>query len=187
MTSEYKNADVPEEEKSENADVSEEEKLVDVVDEVQEPDVLAQQFSGILDTLGTFKCQITSLQHQVRGLEKVVRKERKAMEKEVKKNRNKGNRKPSGFAKPSKISDTLCEFLGKDTGTEVARTEVTQHIIDYIKMHDLQYPENRKIIKPDKKLKELLCVEDNEEVTYFNLQRYMNKHFPKKTAALVSE
>ena len=39
--------------------------------------------------------------------------------------------------------------------------------------------ENRKNINPDKKLSKLLDCGDNE-VTYFNLQKYMNKHFVKE-------
>ena len=70
--------------------------------------------------------------------------------------------------------------MGKADGAEVARTEVTQYIIGYIREKDLQWKENRKIIKPDDKLKKLLGVEKDEEVTYFNLQKYMNKHFLKK-------
>ena len=69
--------------------------------------------------------------------------------------------------------------MDKPNGSEVARTEVTQFIISYIKTNDLQWQENRKIIKPDKALKSLLG-NGNDEVTYFNLQRYMNKHFLKK-------
>ena len=64
--------------------------------------------------------------------------------------------------------------MGQPEGTELARTEVTKYIIQYIK--DNKLPEG-KIIKPDKKLKGLLKVESNEEVTYFNIQKYMNKHF----------
>ena len=47
-------------------------------------------------------------------------------------------RKPSGFAKPSLISDALCEFLGKPKGTEMARTSVTSFITEYIKNNNLQ-------------------------------------------------
>ena len=68
--------------------------------------------------------------------------------------------------------------MDKPNGSEVARTEVTQFIISYIKNNDLQWKENRKIIKPDEALKSLLG-NGNDEVTYFNLQRYMNKHFLK--------
>lgn len=139
----------------------------------------ATQFEGVLSTLTSFRSQITMLQNQIRGLEKNVKKQMKSLAKENKKNKHKGNRKPSGFAVPSKISQELCKFMDKPSGSEVARTEVTQFIISYIKSNDLQWQENRKIIKPDAALKTLLG-NGEDEVTYFNLQRYMNKHFIKK-------
>ena len=98
---------------------------------------------------------------------------------EAKKIKNKGNRKPSGFAVPTKISDELCVFMKKPKGSTAARTEVTQYIIKYIKDNNLQWNENRKIIKPNTPLKNLLAVKKDEEVTYFNIQRFMNKHFIK--------
>ena len=140
---------------------------------------IKEQFTGVLTVLSSFRAQITMLQNQVRGLEKSVNKKMRVLQREAKKNRNKGNRKPSGFAVPTKISDDLCEFMGKPKGTKVARTEVTQYIIEYIRQHDLQMAENRKYIKPDGALKSLLAVESNEQVTYFNLQRFMNRHFVK--------
>ena len=145
-------------------------------------DPVTIQFDGVLTSLTTFRSQITALQQQLRGLEKTVRKEMKGLRKEAAKNKHKGNRKPSGFAKPTRISDELCQFMDKEDGAEVARTEVTQFIIKYIREKELQNPENRKIIRPDANLKQLLGVEDGDEVTYFNLQKYMNKHFHKKTA-----
>jgi len=153
------------------------------VDKAMEPvNEMGDKFGGILNTLGSFRAQITMLQNQVRSLEKVVNKTMKTMAREAKKNKSKGNRKPSGFAVPTNISKDLCDFMGKPGGSQVARTEVTQYIIQYIKQKDLQWEENRKIIKPDERLKKLLGVEDNEEVTYFNLQKFMNKHFVKKSA-----
>ena len=140
---------------------------------------IKDEFSGVLNTLSAFRQQITMLQNQVRGLEKHVNKQVKTLQREAKKNKNKGNRKPSGFAVPSSISNELCEFMGKPTGTKVARTEVTQYIIDYIKDKGLQKDGNRKFIDPDDKLSNLLNVKDGDEVTYFNIQRYMNKHFVK--------
>jgi len=140
---------------------------------------MISQFGGILDTLSAFRSQITLLQNQVRGLEKSYNKKIKSMEKEVKKNKSKGNRKPSGFAVPTKITNELCDFMKLSHGTAVARTEVTQYIINYIKKNELQWKENRKIIKPDKALTSLLSVEEKDEVTYFNLQKYMNRHFKK--------
>ena len=89
------------------------------------------------------------------------------------------SRKPSGFAKPSLISDELCEFLGKERGTQMARTEVTKFLTGYIKEHDLQDPTNRRHILPDDALKSLLKVDDKDEVTYFNLQKFMKGHYHK--------
>jgi len=145
-------------------------------------DHIGKQFEGIIQTLGTFRQSITALQTQIRGLEKSVRKEMKTLHKEAAKNRNKGNRRPSGFAKPSKVSGELCTFMKKDAGTEIARTEVTQYLIQYIKDNGLQFAGNKKIILPDITLKKLLDVKDGEEVTYFNLQRLMNRHFIKASA-----
>ena len=142
-------------------------------------DHIGKQFEGIIQTLSTFRQSITALQTQIRGLEKSVRKEMKSLQKEAAKNRNKGNRRPSGFAKPSKVSSELCAFMKKDVGTEIARTEVTQYLIQYIKDNGLQFAGNKKIIMPDATLKKLLNVKDGEEVTYFNLQRLMNRHFVK--------
>ena len=103
----------------------------------------------------------------------------KQLEREAQKNKNKGNRKASGFAVPSKISNDLCEFMGKPEGTEMARTEVTKYIIQYIKNNNLPDKDNKKIIKPNNALKSLLNVKPTDEVTYFNLQKYMNRHFIK--------
>tara|TARA_Y100000991_G_scaffold154295_1_gene117360 strand:- start:1085 stop:1744 length:660 start_codon:yes stop_codon:yes gene_type:complete len=145
-------------------------------------DHIGKQFEGIIQTLSTFRQSITALQTQIRGLEKSVRKEMKTLQKEAAKNRNKGNRRPSGFAKPSKVSAELCTFMKKDAGTEIARTEVTQYLIQYIKDNGLQFSGNKKIIMPDATLKKLLAVKDGEEVTYFNLQRLMNRHFVKASS-----
>ena len=141
---------------------------------------IKDQFSGVLSSLSAFRQQITMLQNEIRGLEKHVNKQMKTLVREARKNKNKGNRKPSGFAVPSSISNELCEFMGKPTGTKVARTEVTQYIIDYINKNDLQKSDNRKFIDPDDKLSTLLDVKEGDEVTYFNIQRYMNKHFVKQ-------
>ena len=144
------------------------------------------QFQDILTMLAGFRSQITMCQNHIRGLERNVKRQMKALQREAKKNRNKGNRKPSGFAVPTPISNELCDFMKRPRGSEVARTEVTQYIITYIKDNNLQFPQNRKVIKPDSSLKTLLALKEEEVVTYFNLQRYMNRHFVKKSTMNVS-
>lgn len=141
-------------------------------------DAIGAQFEAVLATLSAFRGQITQIQGLIRALEKTVKKDMKGLKRDAQKGRTKGNRKRSGFAQPTRISAELCEFMEKADGTEIARTEVTQYVIDYIKDHKLQNPVNRKTIIPDGPLRKLLGVAEHDEVTYFNLQKYMNKHFP---------
>ncbi|MDA8031394.1 MAG: SWIB/MDM2 domain-containing protein [Alphaproteobacteria bacterium] len=167
---------------SENTNHVEEQNYVE-----EEPNLISQQFEGLLTSLSTFRSQITALQQQLRVLEKTVSKEVKQAKKIAAKHKNRGNRKPSGFARPTKISSELCGFMGKEIGAEVARTEVTQYVIKYIADKGLQNPNNRKIIIPDESLTKLLGINDEDEVTYFNLQKFMNKHFHSKTNSIVEE
>ena len=138
---------------------------------------ICKQFEGIINNFSLFKGQINSLQQQLKVLEKTVKKQMKTLKKDATKNKNKGNRKPSGFAKPSKVTNELCEFMNKTEGTEIARTEVTRALCSYIKEHKLENKENSKIIAPDDKLKTLLGIEEGQELTYFTIQKFMNKHF----------
>lgn len=144
---------------------------------MEDTSVVAEQFANILNSLSGLKSHIRALEAQVKSLEKNVRKQMRQLERENKKNKNKGNRKASGFAVPTKISNDLCKFMGKPEGSEMARTEVTKYIIHYIKSNNLPDKVNKKKINPDNALKSLLDVKPTEEVTYFNLQKYMNKHF----------
>ena len=138
---------------------------------------VTEQFASVLNSLSGLKSHIRALEAQVKSVEKSVRKRMKQLERESKKNKNKGNRKASGFAVPTKISKDLCKFMGKPEGFQMARTEVTKYIINYIKSNNLPDKKNKKVINPDTALKSLLDIKPTEEVTYFNLQRYMNKHF----------
>lgn len=134
-------------------------------------------FQNVTDNIQLLKTHIQSVQTQIRNLERVLKRDIKQVEKQSRMSKVKQNRKPSGFATPSKISDELCDFLGKPHGTEMARTEVTQAIIQYIK--DNKLSKSRDIL-PDNKLSKLLNTTKKDNVTYFNLQKYMNVHFKKQ-------
>ena len=141
---------------------------------------LTSQFSDLLAQLALFKGHLSGLTAQVRALQKSTEREVKTLQKKSKSNRKKaGNRAPSGFVKPTLISTELAKFLGKPSGTEMARTEVTREINNYIRQHKLQDPANGRRILPDSKLTKLLKVKKSDELTYFNLQRYMSPHFQK--------
>tara|TARA_B100000123_G_C25718776_1_gene423428 strand:- start:795 stop:1232 length:438 start_codon:yes stop_codon:yes gene_type:complete len=137
-----------------------------------------EKFINILATITTLKSQLVSLQQQIKKLEQDVSKDLNNGYKEIeKKNKKLKNRKPSGFAKPCKISKELSTFMNKNEDELVARTDVTKYLIDYIKKENLQNKDNKKQIIPDVKLKKLLVIKDNDELTYFNIQKFMNKHF----------
>ena len=87
------------------------------------------------------------------------------------------HRVPSSFVRPTKISDELAVFLGKPVGTEMARTDVSRLINSYLRINNLQDPQNGRVINPDAKLRALLKLGENDELTYFNLQKYMKHHF----------
>lgn len=121
------------------------------------------------------------LRAELKTLEKRTMKELKVVSKASGKRKKSGAaRAPSGFVKPTKISDELASFLGKPFGSEMARTEVTREINAYIRANNLQDKANGRKINPDNQLAKLLKVTSKDELTYFNLQRFMSPHFAKK-------
>lgn len=122
----------------------------------------------------------STVKSDFKTLEKSVSREMKLAQKaSAKKRQSSGNRKPSGFVKPARISDELASFLGKESGTEMSRTDVSKEINAYIVKHNLKNKDNGRIIHPDAKLTKLLKVQKDDELTFFNLQRYMKPHFAK--------
>jgi chromatin remodeling complex protein RSC6 len=149
--------------------------------------LLADQSVEFFAKLQQLSVMISNLKTEYRALEKKWSREVKTAQKvSSKKKRKAGNRAPSGFVKPTKISDELASFLGKDKGTEMARTEVTRDINKYIRTNNLQDKENGRKINPDTKLAALLKLKKTDELTYFNLQRYMSPHFAKATKEAVA-
>ena len=149
---------------------------------------LSDSFQELLGQLAVLRSQLTSVTGQVRALQKRSERELKNAQKAGRKRaRKSGNRAPSGFVKPTKISKELAKFLGKPHGTEMARTEVTREINTYIRAHKLQDPKNGRRILADSKLRSLLKLKKDDELTYFNLQRYMSPHFAKSVKAKKAE
>ena len=139
------------------------------------------QFSANIQSL---TLALASVKNEFKALERHVLKEARTMDKvNARRNKNKGLRAPSGFVKPAEISPALAKFLGVAPDTKMARTDVTKMITAYVKQHSLQDKNNGRRILPDTKLKALLKVGDGEEVTYFNLQKYMKPHFVKSVPA----
>lgn len=152
--------------------------------EATDMSTMTEGFTEFLSKLQALTTQIASLKTEFRALEKRSVRELKAAQKaNAKRKRKSTNRAPSGFVKPTLISNELAGFLNKPVGTEMARTEVTREINGYIREHNLQDKENGRKINPDKKLASLLKIKSGDELTYFNLQRYMSPHFAKSQKA----
>lgn len=143
-------------------------------------DAKIQQVSSIL----------ASLKNDSKALRKQIAQDKKATEKLAKKSAKKKRAvvegeeaKPrnSGFMRPVKISDELASFLGKATGTVMGRQDANDEIRKYVSTNNLKETEKGKgrNINPDAKLSALLKLPANEQLTYFNLQKYMKPHFIK--------
>lgn len=128
----------------------------------------------------TFRKELTSIQKEYAKEKRILERQAQAAQK---KKKSGGHTTVSGIAKPGYISPELCKFIGRDVGTEMARTEVIKHVNQYIKTNGLQDSKNKRIIRPDSKLQSLLNTKKSDEVTYFNLQTYMKPHYanPSKT------
>ena len=144
------------------------------------------EFAAISEQLKTALTLVKDLTTKFNALEKRVNRDRKVMDKKMKgrvKRVVDPNKPPSGFAKPGPISDELAKFLGLSKGEEIARTEVTKRITAYCKEHNLQKEADKRQILPDTALKKLLRLSKGDELTFFNLQKYMKVHYPKKDVA----
>lgn len=131
---------------------------------------------------------LNSLRSQYKSLEKAMNRELKfALKISNRKNKRSGNRKPSGFVRPTLISDELALFLNVPSGTEMARTDVSKEINQYIRTNSLQDKANGRQINADEKLTVLLNVQPGDVLTYFNLQKYMKHHFIKVVPPVVDD
>lgn len=139
--------------------------------------VLEEKLALLVSTLKEAQAQVKLVKKDIDRLRRISDR--------VERKRANARTTPNGFAKPTQISEELCSFLGVPKNTEKARTDVTREIHKYVQTHNLSDPTNKRIIlaAKDPVLKKLLGVTDKDSVTYFNLQRYLKRHFVKGTVA----
>jgi hypothetical protein len=140
-------------------------------------------YGSVLTKLQGAQALIASIRSEVNELKRQHARELRAANKANKRRKTNANRAPSGFVKPTLISNELAAFLGKPEGSVLARTEVTREVNAYIRAQKLQDKDNGRKINPDAKLLKLLKLKKGEELTYFNLQKYMAAHFAKSVPA----
>ena len=144
----------------------------------QESDQVDSKIADLLKVVMSLKTELSSVATQLKDLDKTIKKERKTYAVAAKKTTESvAKRKKTGLAVPRSVSDELADFMKIDKGSDVARTTVTARIVAYIKDNELEKPDNRRIILPDECLKKLFSCTDGDEVTYFNMQKFINHHF----------
>jgi chromatin remodeling complex protein RSC6 len=149
---------------------------------------LDEDLKTVTGSLTTLRDTAAALLAQVKKLDKRVHREIKDARKRKRKNKEEGAegakpRTPSIFERPVKVTDELCVFLGKAKGTQMSRSEVTKGVNQYVKDKSLK---NKHDISPDAALKKLLALPEGASLTYFNLQRYLNRHYVKDAVAPVA-
>lgn len=163
------------------------------------PSTLADEIAGLIKFLESSQTVLKTLGIQYKQAIKDAQQAKKKIEQLEKSNgrRNKGraakaaaaaegasvNRKPSGFATPAMLSKELSDFLGVPEGTKLARTEVTRRITEYVKANSLFDAADKRNIRTDEKLKQILGGDSDKPLTYFNLQSFIKHHFLKPEAA----
>lgn len=131
----------------------------------------------------TVQSQIDSLKGVLANLKRLEKRVSREI-KDAKKKRKAPKLNPDGTPVPKKdqfgkqvpITDELAHFLGKAKGSTASRSEVTRFIGNYVREKSLLDKRN---IKADATLLKLLAIKADEPLTYFSLQKFLNKHYIK--------
>jgi upstream activation factor subunit UAF30 len=150
---------------------------------VETPEVFMDYSQSLLDmkqkvkdTMVMCKDVLQMISDFERTLNKDVKVARKLHSKKVAKSKSASNSN-SGFTKLGHVSTEMCKFLGVPDDHQLARVDVTREITDYCKKHNLQKEEDKRVLLPDKKLSNLLKLDKDVTLTFFNLQKYLKNHF----------
>jgi upstream activation factor subunit UAF30 len=124
----------------------------------------------------------------------LIAKELKALHKDVRKIRQHfedpdgekqaARSQNNGFNKPLNVTDKLRTFLALGADEKISRSQVTARINTYVTEKNLKAGQN---ITLDATLKDLLQPPEGTQVTFLNIQRYINPHYIKEEKAVVEK
>lgn len=86
----------------------------------------------------------------------------------------------NGFNKPLGVSEHLRTFLNLAQDEKISRSQVTRKVNEYVEAKGLK---NGQHIGLDAALQDLLKVPEGVQVTFLNIQKYINPHYIKEPAA----
>ncbi|KAL0725973.1 hypothetical protein Bca4012_022066 [Brassica carinata] len=81
-------------------------------------------------------------------------------------------REPRGIMKPRPVSPEMQDVVGEPV---IPRTQALKRIWEYIKEHDLQDPQDKKVIICDEKLKKIFAGKDR--VGFLEIAKLIGPHF----------
>jgi upstream activation factor subunit UAF30 len=142
---------------------------------------VSTNLNSLRETASTLLSQIKKLEKRVHREMKDARKRRRRVK--LDENGVEIKRAPSIFERPTQVTAELLTFLDRPAATLMSRSEVTKAVNNYVKANGLK---NKHDIKPDAPLRKLLAIAEGEPLTYFNLQRYLNRHYVKAVVAPVA-
>jgi chromatin remodeling complex protein RSC6 len=151
----------------------------EVEEKMSESDIVFSQMTNTLEMVNKLQLEMKDITINLKSIQKFLVKAGKTSSKKNVKKILKDKKPPSGFAKPTKISDELADFLEIEKGSFLPRTEVTRLIHQYVVKNGLRDENDKRHITPDDNLKKILNNYD-KDVTYFNLQSFVKHHFIKE-------
>lgn len=127
-------------------------------------------------TLESLSAALDVLAKEQRALRKDVRKIRQHIE-DPTGEKQASRAQNNGFNKPLGVSEKLRAFLNLAADEKISRSQVTRKVNEYVEAKGLKTGQN---ISLDATLKDLLQVPEGVQVTFLNIQKYINPHYVKE-------
>ena len=127
-------------------------------------------------TLETLNAALEAIAKEQRALRKDIRKIRQHFE-DPDGEKAAARAQNNGFNKPLGVTDKLRAFLNLAADEKISRSQVTRKVNEYVEAKGLKAGQN---ISLDDSLKDLLQVPEGVQVTFLNIQKYINPHYIKE-------
>lgn len=152
----------------------------DITGIISDEDVSYSKFEDVIRVIFELDKKLVQIQRERSQLTKILAKFYAQADKQIKKktksdSSKSSKRAQSGFNKPAHVPVEFCDYLSIDHGIELPRTTVTKLLYDKIKQQGLLKPEDKRIILPDQKLKDLFRLEDGDTLIFSNFQKYVSR------------
>ena len=132
---------------------------------------VTEHFANIYSRLSQFNVENRELQYEVKELYKEFKRERTKLSKHRRKKNN------TKIHMPMKVTKELTKFLSLKAGTLLSKKTAMQQVSTYVKKNNLQLKDNRRMFKPNAKLRRLFKMEKSVPMTFVEINKYISPHF----------